>query len=1190
VRIQANDEDKEPSDISDAVFSIVSEIEPSITVTSPNGSEGWEISSLQTITWTSTGTIDNVTIEYSINSSTSWIEIIASTPNTGSYEWTIPDSPSEYCLVRVSDADADTGPSDTGDSYFSIIPETFDCGEKWTGSYSGNNTFNDIAFGNSKFVTVGQGGTIMTGNGKTAWTPQSSGTTTDLYGITYGNNIFVTVGGQGTILTSPNGTNWTTHSPVTNKDLNQVAYGDNQFVSVGNAGAILTSPDGTTWETQSPGTTADLLGIAYGSGKFTAVGANGVILTSSNGIDWNQNNSGINQTLHDIVYGDNQFLAVGDEGVIITSTNGIHWNLRTADINTPLFSAANGNSIFVIVGQNGKILTGTVETGWDVRESHVRDNLNGTAYGNSQFTAVGAGNILYSLCDTASSTANMINDLPEILNLLPKLRNNLPYENKQGTRDTSLQLISPNGAEVLHPGEKALITWESNKNIDNVKLEYSPDNGTTYLEIIDNFMPPAARGDSFWKKPSPLDSPAKTFDYVDGFPAAKQDVMRYYYEWQVPYHISANCLIRISEMKQRKTPPLGLLYELNFKVTANEPLTNTGEIFSIYPGNAVNQTINHAIPMVSFSNESNGKTYIHWNETTKEIGRLTNFLHRWHNIRIIMDNTYDQVSVILDGSMVFANIPGASMTIFSPAVSFVVGPNNSTAIEIDDVVVHALYSQEESIQSDTSSYPRPYALGTGPPLKFTTIFKEDFERLNEKNSLENNGWRTNSEQAFGSQDKQAAKSVFVNLKPGVASKTLEMQTVPGTRVIAIKRFDIGVDFPFDVSDNPFEIRYNNGMNSDAPVHKPVDTYPGIGGHGTSANYSSPAPAAISSSSKTTPARIQNTTLVDTYYIYSYDGKLLAEYDHNGNCVRDYIYAGNRLIAEYYPPPIDKYYYYMPDQVNSVRIITDDNGDVVYSAAYGPYGEAEKVWNNTYEPELKFSGKERDEYTNLDYFGARYYDHHHYRFNSVDPIINKEEALMNPQLWNLYAYCRNNPITYLDINGMIEALFNWIGIYGPDSGRPNDHSYDHFPGASAGVSNITPLWYVDYTVHTNPDGTSNVTFIFEMDVMMWIEISFLGSGSVEDHIEHEAGHLIQWAILFQERKAFLEKKENVIIQKHGDPHYFAKSAIETMKNKKVAGFENKSTHNRDVNRWAYDNRHRAVPTLGKGVLRYDPKNK
>ena len=166
------------------------------------------------------------------------------------------------------------------------------------------------------------------------------------------------------------------------------------------------------------------------------------------------------------------------------------------------------------------------------------------------------------------------------------------------------------------------------------------------------------------------------------------------------------------------------------------------------------------------------------------------------------------------------------------------------------------------------------------------------------------------------------------------------------------------------------------------------------------------------------------TLINTYYIYSYDGKLLAEYDHNGNCVKDYIYIGNRLLAEYHPQT-NKYYYYMTDQINSIRIITDDNGNVVYSAAHGPYGQIQKVWTNTYEPKLKYSGKEREGYSELDYFGARYYGHNLYRFISVDPIINKKEALSDPQLWNLYSYCRNNPISFFDPYGRLsaKAIFN-----------------------------------------------------------------------------------------------------------------------------------------------------------------------
>jgi len=84
--------------------------------------------------------------------------------------------------------------------------------------------------------------------------------------------------------------------------------------------------------------------------------------------------------------------------------------------------------------------------------------------------------------------------------------------------------------------------------------------------------------------------------------------------------------------------------------------------------------------------------------------------------------------------------------------------------------------------------------------------------------------------------------------------------------------------------------------------------------------------------------------------------------------------------------------------------------------HGPYGDIQKEWVNTYNPKQKFSGKERETYSDLDYFGARYYDNTSYRFTSVDPVRNRKEALGNPQLWNLYAYCRNNPITFVDPDG------------------------------------------------------------------------------------------------------------------------------------------------------------------------------
>ena len=92
----------------------------SISVTSPNGGEDWQVSSSHNITWTSTGTSGNVKIEYSINNGSDWIQIIASTPDNGSYQWIIPDAPSSNCLIRITDTEGT--PVDQSNSVFTISP------------------------------------------------------------------------------------------------------------------------------------------------------------------------------------------------------------------------------------------------------------------------------------------------------------------------------------------------------------------------------------------------------------------------------------------------------------------------------------------------------------------------------------------------------------------------------------------------------------------------------------------------------------------------------------------------------------------------------------------------------------------------------------------------------------------------------------------------------------------------------------------------------------------------------------------------------------------------------------------------------------------------------------------------------------------------------------------------------------
>jgi RHS repeat-associated protein len=61
---------------------------------------------------------------------------------------------------------------------------------------------------------------------------------------------------------------------------------------------------------------------------------------------------------------------------------------------------------------------------------------------------------------------------------------------------------------------------------------------------------------------------------------------------------------------------------------------------------------------------------------------------------------------------------------------------------------------------------------------------------------------------------------------------------------------------------------------------------------------------------------------------------------------------------------------------------------------------------------KFTEKERDNETGLDYFGARYYGNTQGRFISSDPLLNSGRPDA-PDSWNRYSYTRNNPLVRID---------------------------------------------------------------------------------------------------------------------------------------------------------------------------------
>ncbi len=174
-------------------------------------------------------------------------------------------------------------------------------------------------------------------------------------------------------------------------------------------------------------------------------------------------------------------------------------------------------------------------------------------------------------------------------------------------------------------------------------------------------------------------------------------------------------------------------------------------------------------------------------------------------------------------------------------------------------------------------------------------------------------------------------------------------------------------------------------------------------------------AGLSEGPSSGTAKMVSASPVGNFYIYSFDGKLLQVYDVFGTLLKDYIYMGSRLVAEYDHVGA-RLLYYIPDQINTTRVVTDQSGNVVYSAVHDPYGGIQQTLVSTYDPQLKFSGKERDAESQLDYFGARYYDRDIYRFISPDPIRPQTNLLHDTIGMNLYSYCADNPLSFLDSDG------------------------------------------------------------------------------------------------------------------------------------------------------------------------------
>jgi RHS repeat-associated protein len=117
-----------------------------------------------------------------------------------------------------------------------------------------------------------------------------------------------------------------------------------------------------------------------------------------------------------------------------------------------------------------------------------------------------------------------------------------------------------------------------------------------------------------------------------------------------------------------------------------------------------------------------------------------------------------------------------------------------------------------------------------------------------------------------------------------------------------------------------------------------------------------------------------------------------------------------------------------DQLGTPRMIFDQSGSLasVSRHDYLPFGEdlagvGGRTTGRGYTGDntrQKFTQKERDNETGLDYSINRYYSSTQGRFTSTDPTLLSVQGV-NPQTWNRYSYVSNNPLRFIDPLGLWE---------------------------------------------------------------------------------------------------------------------------------------------------------------------------
>jgi len=184
-----------------------------------------------------------------------------------------------------------------------------------------------------------------------------------------------------------------------------------------------------------------------------------------------------------------------------------------------------------------------------------------------------------------------------------------------------LTVNSLNGSFDLLKNTYRTITWKADEKTAFVRIEYSPDNGSTYKLIAERVPNTGC------------------------------------YDWLVPGEVSKSYLIRITDADRPTSPAGSISFEFNFKIPyTKRPFASVPELSTFFTVPDVRKQAYLGLEIKFTPYEAKRIIQVSANSAWAKPWSYESFIEKWHSVRVEIDVDESVASVWLDGDLLLEQV------------------------------------------------------------------------------------------------------------------------------------------------------------------------------------------------------------------------------------------------------------------------------------------------------------------------------------------------------------------------------------------------------------------------------------------------------------------------------------------------------------------------------------------------------